>query len=172
MSLNPNSQQSPTPDAILRIIGADLSAYLAPTSYSVKLSQDAEDALGLLCEESEGGRCIIRWGGDQPFGGAVREGDISVNRIVIALTRSKSLSPDPSDTLSGGDLPFLTALANVRARVLAYRFTSDATEGFLRYAGTSPVSLPDGLPFAAYEISFTLKTAMPVDVRNRIDLAL
>jgi len=172
MTLDPNTQQPVTPDQMLRVIASDLRAWPRIADYTVRACEDAADALGLLCDGDSGGRIILRWAGDQAYGGAVPHGDIAVSRLSVVMTRGQSLSVEPGQTELAGDFPFLAALAALRARILSYRIIGDATEGFFRYVGSAPVSLPDGLPIRAYEITFSIRLALPVDARNPVVLAL
>lgn len=56
----------------------------------------------------------------------------------------------------------LAILTSVRSRMLSYRWDSLLVHrGALTYRGTQPFSIPDFLPLAAYELTFSLVHVIP-----------
>lgn len=168
--LDPGARREIFADELLRKIAADLEK--AFPAYAVRIAEDPDEALGLLCEDASGGRIIVSWEGDEPFPSAPRAGEIAGARIALTVTRSKSLSPAPGSTLIGesGERSFLRAVGEIRARLLAYEGSSDSTDRRFRYKGIELVILPDGIPIAAFRIRADLWVAIPRLQAVRLDL--
>jgi hypothetical protein len=157
------------------VLAADLAGYFSHSKrgfYDVRVAEEGDAALGLLCEAPESGRCILRWTGDDVQSAPVREGDLAISGLSVILTRKQTLSAVSGKAQVGGSYPLLDAVHGVRARMMSYRFSAGGTEGFLRYRGTSSVAFPDGLPVAAWEIRFSLRSAFLAPLGEVIDLGL
>jgi hypothetical protein len=50
---------------------------------------------------------------------------------------------------------------------LAYVFAADNEPQFLAYGGTTPVTLPEGMPLAAFKIRATILEKVEVDEQYR-----
>jgi hypothetical protein len=177
--MNANDESALTPDRILALVAQDFRAWprlVGPivsggAGYDVRIAEDAEAALGLLLETpGAGGRLILRWDGDAPFGGAVPEAEIAVHTLAMILTRAESMRPDPSATALDGSLPFLRLVGDVRARVLSYRGSGRSADRAFRYKGTRSIVAPDSLPLAAWEMTFSIRAAVPVNAAGVVPL--
>jgi hypothetical protein len=128
---------------------------------TVHRATDAWNAVELLCQGPREYRAVVAYAGDT----APDEGPFSL--IVthgwdVYVTFPLGLHADPGRVLTEGtpERPSLLRMCDeLKAFCLALRWPDELTEGAMKYGGSDPATLPDGLPLAAYRMRLTLTAA-------------
>lgn len=127
----------------------------------VHRATDPWNAVELLCQGPTEYRIIVVYAGDG------EEGDgpfslISEQRWDVYISFPLGLHIDPASVLTNGSpsrAAMLRMLDELKAFCLALRWPEELTETLMKYGGTEPATLPDGLPMAAYRMRLKLTAA-------------
>jgi hypothetical protein len=131
----------------------------------VSLARDPFDVLEILAQGPQGFRVILHWAGEQEVGGQPQL-PIVQHRIEAILSYNLGLTATPDLALlskgPANDRPALLDLVEeLRRRIASYNFPDGETDVFMAYVGCDPFVTPDGVPLAAYKLTFTLTAGLP-----------
>jgi hypothetical protein len=152
----PNSQ-AVEPDLLLEAMRADLASWATGENGTVHVAKDPLAVLTLLAETPSGFRVIIHLEGDANERPEMPAPVVKYSlKIQVSANMGLSASPDLAITQATANRPALLRLAGlVRKRVMSWRLPEASVhKGRVYYDGFGPVTLPDGLPLAAYELDF------------------
>ncbi|MBP7430716.1 MAG: hypothetical protein KBC05_14880 [Candidatus Hydrogenedentes bacterium] len=155
--------RAPAPADLIRAIGRALDPIAAGLGLDVVLSDTAFDALDALADAPGGGRVVVAWRGDDNRAGLPGgHGGVAFHEIAIAVTTGRDLSPERAP-----ELVCMEALAKIRKAVLGLRFRPAAgaqpsMDDRLAYERTRPIIAPSGIPTEAFEMTFTVRAALPM----------
>lgn len=131
----------------------------------VAVARDALHALQLLLWSVPGLLVVLHFGGDDSTDEA---GVDHVAAHTIEVTVGQALGLQANQELSvyqelPGNPALLTAMSEIRAYVLAMQFPEEETNVTPEYGNCVAVTLPGGLPLAAYRFSVRLNALLDVD---------
>jgi hypothetical protein len=132
---------------------------------TVTIARDPFNVLEILAATPTGFRLVVHWVGDDNISD-LDELPLSDNEIEVILSYNLGLTNRPDLTLIQGtpDRPPLYDLVDqLRAFVLAIRYPTNQTGSYLVYRGTKPYVTPDGIPLAAYRLTFHIQAAVNVN---------
>jgi len=110
------------------------------------------------------GLCVVlSWAGASPLGNEEAEGlTLATQKLDVFLSYNPGLSVAPDDALVKGTdtRPSLLKLVGLLSRrILSMKFSDESdVRPYFRWAGTSPVTAPDGTPLRAFRMQFELDT--------------
>jgi hypothetical protein len=155
------------PDTLLTLLEDDLTPWVKELKGLLSVAADPWNFLELLAESPVGWRGVLHWDGDENRMDHPDSGCYVRNRFSFGVTCQQGLTAKPLQSLHkarpGGAPALLRLVALARLRIRSFAFPADVSERFVRYAGTEPVILPDGVPLAGYRLRFEL-TAHPEPV--------
>ena len=172
MSTISPSSTAPHVGKYIEAMRADLvpwaAAYTPPGVVTV--ARDPFNALEMLSITENDWRIVLHWEGNaesgQPYLKSQR--GIAENTIKVAVGLNPGLSVVPDqDTFApyaGGTGKTLAELVGeVRRRILALRFPETyILYGLLFHKSTGPVTVPQGIPLRAYEMTFVFIADYPI----------
>ncbi len=142
---------------------ADLDSWVSAQGGKCFTAKDPLDVLTLLAETPSGFRVILHLDGDrnqQPDMPA----PVPLYTLKVQVSANMGLSSraDLAVSQATANRPALLRLVGlVRKRVMSWRLPEASVhKGRVYYDGFGPVTLPDGLPLAAYEIDFHFRAVM------------
>jgi hypothetical protein len=153
------------PDQIVTAIVNGLTPWAASHKAKISIARDPYEVLELLGADTPGLRLVVHWGGDEPLGDQMPQEPAVTTTLEVILGLNLGLTATPDKMLLTGSAtrPALYQLiSDLRAAVLAITFPNLATSDFLSYAGTRPLTAPDGVPLAAYSSRYTLDGSVPM----------
>lgn len=156
-------------DEMVSALQADFATWVAGVKGKLSIARDPWNVLEILCEGPQGLQVILHWNGDEPAGDLSQD-PLSNNALEVIVGYNLGLNAQQDDALivNRTNRPsLLKFVTDARARLLTYKFAEDVTEQFLEYAGTEPVTLPDGMPLAAYRIRARLTARVDTDEEYR-----
>ena len=156
-------------DEIIENLRADFAPWVAKNRGVLTIAKDPWHALEILCNSPQGLQFVLGWGGDEPEGEQPQE-PLGNNIIELTVAYNLGLEADRDAALMKNreNRPSLLKLvSDARARLLAYVYAADDEPQFMAYGGTSPVTLPEGMPLAAYRIRATILQSVDVDEKYR-----
>ena len=141
----------------------DLQDFAAQNNGYVSIARDPWHVLELLVESPAGFRIVLHWAGDSELGGDPRL-PLVTNNIEIIVSYNLGLTAVPDISLisaqASGRPALLDLVDQVRERVLSQEWPADITYGIAQYQSCEPVTLPDGMPLAAYRLRFGIDAAI------------
>ena len=152
-------------DEIIENLRADFDGWVKEHRGTLTVAKDPWHALEILCNGPQGIQFVLGWGGDDTVGEQDQE-PLGANIIELTVSYNLGLEADRDAALmkNRDNRPSLLKLVNdARARLLAYVFAADDEPQFLAYGGTTPVTLPEGMPLAAFKIRATVLEKVEVD---------
>lgn len=156
-------------DEIIESLRADFDGWVKERRGTLTVAKDPWHALEILCNGPQGIQFVLSWGGDDTEGGQDTE-PLGANVIELSVAYNLGLEADRDAALmkNRDNRPSLLKLVNdARARLLAYVFAADEEPQFLAYGGTTAITLPEGLPLAAFKIRATILEKVEVDEQYR-----
>lgn len=157
------------PEQIIRPLRDDLEEFAADWGH-VSLAADPFNVYERLTQGPHGALIVLHWAGDQQEASDYRV-PIVRGEIEVYVGRNKGLRLEPGSQLveddHDGEQPLFRIVSDVRDRVRLFDFEAAAdvapqqTDKHAHYRGTAPVPMPDGLPLAAYRITFGLYHSLP-----------
>ena len=156
-------------DEIVAAMQADLLPWVTTQKGKLSIAKDLWNVLEILCQGPQGLQVIVAWAGDSEEGGQDQE-PLSTNNleVVIGYNLGLDAAPDAGLVKSTVARPSLLKLVDdLRAHVLTLQFPEDETSQFLAYGGTVPVTMPNGIPLAAYRIRTRLTTKVETEETYR-----
>jgi hypothetical protein len=125
----------------------------------VSIARDPFNVFELLNAGTQNYVLALLWAGDENIN------DIPIipllrHNLELAFGYNLGLTARPDLALIQpvGNRPSLyQALDDIRTLLLSVQFGSNQTGMYLEYKGTEPVVTPDGIPLAAYRLSFGLR---------------
>lgn len=152
------------PDEIVAAVDADLRRF-AETRPGVRArvatATDPWHVLELLTTGPQGRLLVLFWAGDSNAS-EFPQAPIPKHALEIYVGHNLGLALDPGKVLTQGteDRPgLLRFLWEVRRRVRGLMLDPIQTSTLFEYQGTDPVSLPNGVPLAAYKARFTIEVS-------------
>jgi hypothetical protein len=131
----------------LATLRAELDTALRAESGRVFLALDPLHALEILVSSPAAYFAVLLDKGEALYGsGAVRPLQVTAG---IYVAQNRGLAADPGAAI----VPLVARCEALRDRIMGIVFPENETAS--RYGGRLPVSLPDGMPLAAYELTFT-----------------
>jgi len=156
-------------DQIIDDLRKDFDGWVKERRGTLTVAKDPWHALEILCTGPQGIQFILGWGGDDTEGDQAQEplGD-NVIELTVAYNLGLEADRDAALMKNRDNRPSLLKLVNdARARLLAYVFAADDEPQFLAYGGTTPVTVPEGLPLAAFRIRATILQKVEIDEQYR-----
>lgn len=156
-------------DEIMEALRKDLDGWVKERRGVLSVARDPWDALDVLINGPQGVQFVLAWGGDDSLGEQATE-PLAGNIIELTVAYNLGLSAgrDAALTENKVDRPSLLKLTNdARARLLAYVFAANDEPQVLEYGGTQPVTLPEGIPLAAFRIRAVVPQAVEVETDYR-----
>jgi len=156
-------------DEILEALRADLEPWVKTKRGQLSIALDPWNVLELLVNGPQGFQVILHWGGDDATGDQPAE-PLADNtlEVIVGYNLGLNARPDLALVKNLPERPSLLKLVNdVRARVLSYVFPPDVTMQTPEYAGCKPVTLPEGIPLAAYKFQVKLTALVERDEQLR-----
>ena len=156
-------------DQIIDDLRKDFDGWVKERRGTLTVAKDPWHALEILCTGPQGIQFILGWGGDEPEG-ELPQDPLGNNVIELTVAYNLGMEADRDAALmkNRDDRPSLLKLVNdARARLLAYVFAADEEPQFLAHAGTAPVTLPEGLPLAAFRIRATILQKVEIETEYR-----
>jgi hypothetical protein len=153
------------PDQICRYVKTAIAAVASSNKGKIEIAKDPWHVLELLAESPSGFRIIIHWAGDQQLGD-MDDAPLVTSRLEVILSCNLGLTANAESALVEGSAltnrpSLLDLVSRVRQRILQKLWPAERTGGNIRYVGCEPVGTPDGVPLAAYRLSFELDHAAP-----------
>lgn len=155
-------------DVLLEAMRADLDTWTKTQKGSCVVARDPLAVIEMLNESPSGWRMILSFDGDRPIETraiAIPEPYILESSIRVVVTCNPGLRLVRDGQLLKGDSTrgsLLGILSIVRSRMLAYRWdTSKVNGGAFVYTGTRLFSIPEFLPLAAFEMTFSIVHSIP-----------
>jgi hypothetical protein len=157
-----------TPLTITQILAAlytALQSWGSPLGAAVTLARDPFHVLEILASSPAGFRVVLHWAGDQN----ISDHDalpLSENTLEAILSYNLGLTARPDLALIEGPQDHPSVLDQVdalRSFILGVQYPTGQTGTYAVYAGTKPFVTPDGIPLAAYVLTFKLKAAVNVN---------
>lgn len=148
--------------ALLEPLRANLATWVPTQKGAFFFSRDPLETLSLLAESPGGFRLVMQYESDAPTGGEQPGYFNPVLRTVISMVVSfnPGLAPVKDGKILKGDATrasLMNIVSTVRKRMLAYRWdTALVDNGQLSYESTNPYEMQDFLPFAAYQMRFSM----------------
>lgn len=155
--------------AILDAIRADLEQWAQPQNGFVSLAQNPFEVVELLANTNSGFRIIVHFDSDVNNSPLVNH-QATVATVTMKATLAVSQGFDwrawnslvKAQQTAENQPATLDLRDNLRAYILAMRFpvvdnALPIHRGMLFYLGTNRINAPDGLPFAAWEMSFQFR---------------
>lgn len=176
MTLNPQYASSVDTGRLLAPLVTDLTAWVATQNGTFYFSSDPLDTLSLLSEAPVGHRVIIQYESDEAYGGSRPGYPTPVLRttlkVVVSMNPGLQIVRDkPVITSTASRASLMNVIAALRSRLMSYRWDTNLIEqGALAYESTTPYSMAEYLPFAAYEMRFYFMhtTPMPTSTVNLV----
>jgi hypothetical protein len=153
-----------SPDELVRAVDARLAAWTVP-GYKIAryLAKDPWHPYEIIAAGPRGLCVILKWSGAVAFGDDEAE-DLTLARQRLELFLSWNFGlaakPEQALTLGDGERPSLlktVALLIRRVREMDFKNESDVAR-FFKWKATEEVVTPEGVPLAAYKITFELDT--------------
>jgi hypothetical protein len=148
-------------DQILAILKAALEAFLTGLGQPglVSIARDPFNVFELLNNGPLNYRVVLHWAGDEniselPFV------PLLLHRLEVIFGYNLGLTARPDLALIqsvGSRPPLFEQLDNLRTTLLDLQFSSEQTGAYLEYQRCEPMVTPDGVPLAAYRMSFGLR---------------
>jgi hypothetical protein len=154
------------PHQIVKHLKAGLDGWARGYRGQVHIAKDAWIELELLAESPVGFRVIVHWAGDKNAGNqdGIENLPLVTALLQITLSNNLGLTAKPEQALAenvpGRQMPILKLLGLARERILKISWPESVAES-IRYVGCDPVGTPDGVPLAAYVLTFELDHALP-----------
>jgi hypothetical protein len=158
-----------TLDALFEELQADLAVHAAAIKAHICTASDQWNVLELLCSGPSSMLIILSYGGDDDIGdqpgnavaATIFEVTLGYN-IGLQLPLGNALSVSTPTRVN-----FMRQLNDLRKRFLTHMFPATVTSRKLQYLDTKAVTLPDGIPLAAYKIRAKLTVAVEQDAAFR-----
>jgi hypothetical protein len=153
------------PYQVIRYLRDALDQFARQNRGTVHLAKDPWNVLELLAENPAGFRCIVHWAGDKNIGNRDGVENLPLVTAILQVTLSNNLglTASPEQALAEavpGRQPLLQLLGLAREKVLRITWPENLCDP-IRYVGTDPVGTPEGVPLAAYMMTFELDHALP-----------
>lgn len=128
----------------------DLETFLRQDNGTAFLAHDPLHALEILASSPAGYFAVLLDKGDAWRGsGPIR---LLQSRVGLYVAQQRGFAAAPGAAI----VPLVARCETLRAGILAKAWPTSSTIGHCEYEGRSIVTLPDGMPLAAYEMTFTL----------------
>lgn len=153
-----------SPDDLLQAVNSNLARWTeAGRKLTIYVAKDPWHPYELIAAGPQGLCVILCWAGAEALGdGEAADLTLATQKLEVYLSFNLGLTAQPSAALTAGtaERPSLLALVSLLTRRLrSLDFKDEArVQRFMRWAGTEPVTTPDGIPLAAYKIKFELDT--------------
>jgi hypothetical protein len=157
-----------TPLTITQIVAAlytALQAWGQPLGAIVTIARDPFQILEILAASPEGFRVVLHWSGDRN----ISDHDplpLAENTLDVILSYNLGLTARPDLALIQGPLDrpgVLDQIDSLRSFILSVEYPTVQTGTYAVYSGTKPYATPEGIPLAAYILTFKLKAAVNVN---------
>jgi hypothetical protein len=154
------------PHQIVNHLKAKLDAWARGHRGQVSIAKDAWNVLELLAECPAGFRVIVHWAGDKNIGNqdGIENLPMVTALIQVTLSNNLGLTAKPEQALAenvpGRQMPLLKLIGLARERIFKITWPESIAES-IRYVGCDPVGTPEGVPLAAYVLTFELDHALP-----------
>jgi len=131
----------------------------------VTIARDPFHVLEILASSPATFRLVVHWAGDHNIS-EVDELPLSENELQVILSYNLGLTAQPDLALISGPQnrpSVLDQVDSLRSFILGVQYPTIATGTYAVYGGTKPFVTPDGVPLAAYVLTFKLKAAVNVN---------
>jgi len=153
---------------LLEPLRADLAAWVTTQKGALYFSRDPLETLELLAESPAGHRVIMQYQSDQPTGGEQPGyfNPVLKTGLIFVVSFNPGLARQVEGKIIKGDATresLMRIVSNLRSRLMSYRWDTNLVDhGRLAYEGTTPYSMAEFFPFAAYEMSFSMVHVCPL----------
>jgi hypothetical protein len=150
---------------ILVALFTALQTWAAPLHGKVSIARDPFNVLEILSANPAGYRLVVHWAGDDNISD-IDQLPLVEHTLEIVLSYNLGLTRTPDQGLVASSTsrpPLYDVLDSLRSFVLAVQYPTEQTGSYAVYAGAKPFITPDGIPLAAYVLTFKLKAAVNVD---------
>ena len=159
-----------TPDKILLALKTDLEArWAASNKARVSLASDPWNVLELLVNGPAGLLLVLHWAGEDQLGDQ-EQAPLATQKIDVILACNLGPEIEKGSGLVK-DTPqrqaLLALVASLRDEILSLTCPDEETGTYFAYAGAEGVTTPEGIPLAAWKLSFRLDIALPDDTEYR-----
>jgi hypothetical protein len=153
------------PDQVIKYLHNALEPFARSNRGTPHIAKDPWHVLELLAENPAGFRIIVHWAGDKNAGNrdGVENLPLVTAILQVILSNNLGLTASPEQALVDavpGRQPLLRLLGKAREKVMRITWPEDLCDP-IRYVGTDPVGTPEGVPLAAYMMTFELDHALP-----------
>lgn len=157
------------PDQLLALLYEALKTWVGAQTGAkgeVFISRDPYQFLTLLAETPAGYRLVLGWDGDENQSDRAKlamGANVCSQRLSLAISGNLGLTADPGkaailDTAARPAL--LHLLESVRVHVRGLTLPDTISSILFDYRGTETVVTPDGIPLAAWKMSFEILLAL------------
>ena len=149
------------PDEILIAVEKDLKRFAESqpgVRARVQTATDPWHVLELLATGPNGRLIVVNWDGDTNIS-EFPQVAINEERLEVIVGHNLGLTSDPGATLTRGteERPGLMRfMYEVRQRVRRLTLDPENTSTCFEYKGTEPMTMPDGIPLAAFKARFEI----------------
>lgn len=163
---------------ILEKIHDGFDGYATESKARLRVARDPFDVLEILFAGPQGLLLIFNYaGGERSDEAEISEAEenypIARERIEIVVGHGANIDPASEWKLLLGNVDragLLERVSDVRARALSLVFPEQGESlQRLEYQGCAPVETPNGLPLAAYRLTFSLLAQVEVDADTELD---
>lgn len=144
---------------------AALQTWSAPLKADVSIARDPFHVLEILAAGPSGFRVVLHASEDDNISD-IDQLSLADNLIEVILSYNLGLTARPDLALISGQQnrpPLLDHITALRSFILSLRFPTEQTGSYAVYRGRRPYVTPDGIPLAAYTLTFKLQSAVTVD---------
>jgi hypothetical protein len=156
-------------DQIMESLRKDFDGWVKQQRGVLSVAQSPWHALDILCNGPQGLQFVLTYAGDEAEGDLPQEplGNVAIE-LIVALNLGLEANRDAALMQNRENRPSLLKLvSDAKARLLAYVFAADEEPQFFAYGGTTTVTMPEGMPLAAYKIRATILEKVEVDDQYR-----
>lgn len=150
---------------ILAALFTALQAWGSPLGCQPTIARDPFHVLEILAANPAGFRTVVHWAGDENVS-HIDALPLAEHTLEVILSYNLGLTAKPDLALINGQQnrpPLYDIVDSLRAFVLAIQYPDLQTGIYAAYAGTKPFITPDGIPLAAYVLTFKLQAAVNVN---------
>ena len=159
-------------DQILEAVKNDLDDWAATLEQKVRISvaRDPLHALECLVAGPAGIVLVLHWAGDDNNDAGAQKSFRGLNRIELSVGYNLGLKSPKDEAIwkTTESRPSLLKLVDqARSRLLSIHYPANETGQYFKYIGCEPVTMPDGMPLAAFRLSVALSAVIGIEASYR-----
>ncbi len=150
-----------SPDLVLQKFHDVAQRWAKKNGGLTSVATDAFHVLEILAESPLGLRVIVHWAGDVAVDEEQCDIAFVTHTIEIILSFNLGLTAKPESGVMANREDRKSLLKNLsilKGNIRGMKLPDEETSGTPRYVGCEPVVTPEGVPLAAYRMSFKLDT--------------